>query len=74
MEAIWKSFEEIKEESGINDLQEITSTFLKHEHQNQFIYEYIDKLNRDIEDINDSIESLQQKIEDQKETNENYVK
>lgn len=58
MEAIWKSFEEIKEESGINDLQEITSAFLKHEQQNQFIYEYIDKLNREIEDINESIEAL----------------
>lgn len=46
MEAIRKGFEEIKEESGINDLEEITSTFLKQEQQNHFIYEYIGKLNR----------------------------
>ena len=38
MEVIWRGFEDIKEESGINDIEEITSTFLKHEQQNHFIY------------------------------------
>ena len=46
MEAIWRGFEDIKEESGINDIEDITSTFLKHEEQNHFIYEYIGKLGR----------------------------
>ena len=56
METIWRGFEDIKEESAINDIEEITSTFLKHEQQNHFIYEYIGKLGREIEDINDDIE------------------
>lgn len=73
MQAIWKSFQQIKEESGISDLDEITNAFLKHEQQNHFIYEYIDKLNRDIEDLNDSVESLKIKIDDQKEQNLNYL-
>ena len=55
MEAIWRGFEDIKQESGINDIEEITSTFLKQEQQNHFIYEYIGKLSREIEDLNDEI-------------------
>ena len=58
MEAIWRGFEDIKQESGINDIEEITSTFLKQEQQNHFIYEYIGKLSREIEDLNDEIETL----------------
>ena len=46
---------------------------MKHEQQNHFIYEYIDKLNRDIEDINDSIECLRLKVEEQKESNQTYL-
>ena len=58
METIWKGFEEIKEESGTNDIQDITSQFLKHEEQNHMIYEYIGKLNRETEDLNDEIQEL----------------
>jgi hypothetical protein len=46
MEAIRKSFEEIKQESGVGELEEITQRFLKQEQQNHFIYEYIGKLGR----------------------------
>ena len=48
MNAIWKSFEEIKEESGISDLNEITSTFLKQEEQSLSLYQYINKLTKEI--------------------------
>ncbi len=44
MEKIWQSFQEIKEESGIHDLEEITKTFLKQEEQNTVIFQYINKL------------------------------
>lgn len=45
---IAKSFEEIKKESGINSLEEVTKIFLKQEEQNTFIYEYIGKLSNDL--------------------------
>lgn len=73
MTAIWKSFEEIKEESGIGDIEEITNTFIKHEQQNHFIYEYINKLNKEIEDLQEQTQQLTQKIREQKETNDAYA-
>ena len=74
MTAIWKSFEEIKEESGTSDLEEITNAFLKHEQQNHFIYEYINRLNKEIDDLGEHKESLAKKIEQQKELNEMHQK
>lgn len=53
MEMIGRSFEEIKKESGINSLEEVTKTFLKQEEQNTFIFEYIGKLTNDLEHIKD---------------------
>jgi hypothetical protein len=73
MAAIWKSFEEIKEESGTGDLEEITSAFLKHEQQNHFIYEYINKLNKEIDDLTDHNSALALKIAHQKELNQMHA-
>lgn len=74
MTAIWKSFEEIKEESGTSDLEEITNAFLKHEQQNHFIYEYINKLNKEIDDLSEQKETLAKKIQQQRELNEMHQK
>lgn len=69
MHAIWQSFEDIKEESG-GDLEEITNTLIKHEEQNHFIYEYIHKLNKEIEELNDHNAAMLQKIEEKKRQNQ----
>jgi len=74
MHAIWQSFEDIKEESGISDLDEIADHFIKHEEQNHLIFEYINKLNKEIEELKDQTEFIQSKITEQKKINENYSK
>ena len=58
MEMIARSFEEIKKESGINSLEEVTKTFLKQEEQNTFIFEYIGKLTNDLEKVKDENEII----------------
>ena len=55
---IGRSFEEIKKESGINSLEEVTKTFLKQEEQNTFIFEYIGKLTNDLEHLKDENEMI----------------
>lgn len=60
---IAKSFEEIKKESGINSLEEITKIFLKQEEQDIFIYEHISKLTNELENIKEENELLRERIE-----------
>lgn len=42
MKLIEEAFNDIKEKSGINTLQEITNTFIKSEEQNYALYNYLD--------------------------------
>ena len=72
MEKIQENFEEIRERSGIQELEEIKNTFLKHDEQSIFIAEYISKLNSDLDSLKEENEILQKKIEAQEEKNESY--
>ena len=49
MRMIEEAFNDIKSKSGINTLEEITSTFIKSEEQNYALYNYMDELSRNID-------------------------
>ena len=51
MKTIEEAFDEIKKKSGINDLDEITNTFIKSEEQNYSLYNYMDSLSRNIDSL-----------------------
>ena len=49
MMSIEEAFKQIKEKSRITDLNEITTTFIKSEEQNQSLYNYMDYLTQEID-------------------------
>lgn len=51
MKIIDESFNKIKEASGIQDLDEIANTFIKSEEQNYALYNYVDMLNQEIDQV-----------------------
>jgi hypothetical protein len=51
MKLIEEAFNDIKEKSGINTLEEITNTFIKSEEQNYSLYNYLDELNQSIDKL-----------------------
>ena len=58
MKLIEEAFNDIKEKSGINTLEEITNTFIKSEEQNYALYNYLDELSRNIETLEDENKEL----------------
>lgn len=51
MKIIDEAFNQIREGSGITDLEEITNTFIKSEEQNYSLYNYVNILNQDIDNL-----------------------
>jgi inosine/xanthosine triphosphate pyrophosphatase family protein len=49
MKIIDEAFTQIKEVSGITDVEEIQNTFIKSEEQNYSLYEHVDKLCQEID-------------------------
>lgn len=70
MKVIEDAFAQIKEASGINDIEEITNTFIKSEEQNYSLYNYVDILSQQIDQLNDQHQELKGKIELQLHDNE----
>ena len=62
MKTIEQAFDEIKKKSGINDLDEITNTFIRSEEQNYSLYNYMDSLSRNIDSLEKANAELEQKI------------
>ena len=60
MKQIQEAFNEIKKNSGINDLNQITNTFIKSQEQNYSLYNYMDSLSRNI----DALEKTNKELED----------
>jgi len=48
---IEEAFDDIKKKSGIEDLDEITNTFIKSEEQNYSLYNYMDTLTQNIDSL-----------------------
>lgn len=53
----------------MGDLEDITDTIIKQEQQNMFIYQYISRITKEIEEAEDGNAQLKAQIEKQKEEN-----
>lgn len=51
MKVIDEAFTQIKESSGIIDIEEIMNTFIKSEEQNYSLYNYVDLLSSEIDNL-----------------------
>lgn len=64
MKIIDEAFNIIKETTGISDLEEITSTFIKSEEQNYSLFNYVNILTQDIDLLNENNEEIVREIEE----------
>jgi hypothetical protein len=71
---IEEAFEQIRKGSGINDLEEITNTFIKSEEQNYSLYNYVDILSQNIDGLEEQNRSLEKKIVQQRIDNDERKK
>ena len=63
MKIIEDAFNQIKEVSGILDIEEIANTFIKSEEQNHSLYKYADNLSQQIDKLELDNQMIRQKIE-----------
>lgn len=70
MKMIEEAFNDIKQKSGINTLEEITNTFIKSEEQNYSLYNYMDQLSRNIDALEEENKDLQRKIDEAAQLNQ----
>jgi len=64
MKIISDSFNHIKEETGITDLDEISTIFIKSEEQNHSLYRYMDSLNKEIEFLEEENSKFEASLKD----------
>ena len=69
MKIIDDAFNQIKEASGITDIEEIANTFIKSEEQNYSLYNYVDILTQEIDQLEDSNKKLKENIKKQEVRN-----
>lgn len=62
---IQDAFEQIREQTGINSIEEIVTTFIKAEEQNYTLFNYVNKLNSDIDTIDEQNKYISEEIENQ---------
>ncbi len=56
------AFEQIQEQTGITSTEEIVTTFIKAEEQNYSLYNYVNKLNSDIDTIEEQNKNIKREI------------
>jgi hypothetical protein len=56
------AFEQIKEASGINNIQEIVTTFIKAEEQNYSLFNYVNMLNTETDALEESNKEIKEQI------------
>lgn len=61
------AFEQIKEASGINNIQEIVTTFIKAEEQNYSLFNYVNMLNTETDALEESNKEIKDQISKIKE-------
>lgn len=59
-----EAFNIIRETSGIEDIEEIMSTFIKSEEQNYSLYNYVNILTQSNDNLDEQNKNLQQEFED----------
>lgn len=58
------AFEQIKEQTGIDTIDEIVATFIKAEEQNYLLYNYVNELNSEIDIVEEQNKQISQEIEE----------
>ena len=58
------AFEQIREQTGITSIDEIVTTFIKAEEQNYSLYNYVNKLNSEIDTIEEQNKAIKGQIQD----------
>lgn len=74
LSSIEEAFNHIKSITGLNEFEEITSTFIKAEEQNTSLYSYIILLSQNIEGLNDSIKFKKNEIQKLRDCKEDIVR
>ncbi|CAK74942.1 unnamed protein product (macronuclear) [Paramecium tetraurelia] len=69
MRIIDEAFNQIKEATGLTDIEEIKNNFIKSEEQNYSLWTYVDVLNQEIDALEDSNQELKEKCEIQEKEN-----
>ena len=57
------AFEQIKEASGISNIEEIVTTFIKAEEQNYSLYNYVNMLNTETDTLEESNKEIKDQIQ-----------
>lgn len=58
------AFEQIKDNSGISDINEIVTTFIKAEEQNYSLFNYVNVLLQETDGLEENIKKLDDQIEE----------
>lgn len=58
------AFEQIREQTGITSIDEIVTTFIKAEEQNYSLYNYVNKLNSEIDTIEEQNKAIKSQIQE----------
>ncbi|KAM3141777.1 hypothetical protein pb186bvf_006099 [Paramecium bursaria] len=69
MRIIDEAFNQIKEATGLTDINEIQSNFIKSEEQNYALWTYVDILNQEIDKYEDENKGLDEKCHQQEKNN-----
>lgn len=56
------AFDQIKEASGISNIEEIVTTFIKAEEQNYSLYNYVNMLNTETDTLEESNKEIKEQI------------
>jgi chromosome segregation ATPase len=63
------AFEQIKEQTGIDSIDDIVSTFIKAEEQNTSLYNYVNELNSEIDILEEQNKQISKEIQEHEERN-----
>ena len=63
VKVIEDAFDQIKEATGISNIEEIVTTFIKAEEQNYSLYNYVNMLNTETDVLEESNKEIREQIE-----------
>jgi coiled-coil domain-containing protein 63/114 len=63
VKVIEDAFDQVKEATGISSIEEIVTTFIKSEEQNNSLFNYVNMFNSDIDMINEQNQTIRHEIE-----------
>jgi len=63
VKVIEDAFEQIKESTGITSIEEIVNSFIKAEEQNYSLYNYVNTLGSDTDQLEDSNREIKEQID-----------